>query len=184
MGLPNTFADNCQIHAMQLAMIPDLANSGQIQGVADWIDVRQFQHVTILHVAEGGTAGNDPTYTLRQATDATGAGAKALNFGNRLWYKDAANLGALGTAPAFTKLTGNDGNNTYAGGAAGVINGENDQIVLIDFDTSLLDVSNGFNHIEFSIADLASTAKLSCTVAILTWPRYAQAAGTMKSDVT
>src|SRR3954468_5365170 len=74
----------------------------------DWVSMKDFDSCVVIFFKAAGTAGDDPTLTLKQATDVSGTGAKALNF-SRIDFKQGT-LTALGTfttvmqAPANTYL--------------------------------------------------------------------------------
>lgn len=46
----------------------------------DWVSLKDFDSCAIISFKAAGTAGDDPTLTLRQATDVSGTNAKALDF--------------------------------------------------------------------------------------------------------
>src|SRR5258708_27909162 len=73
----------------------------QTQRDGDWVHLRDFNHLTVIFYKGIGAGGENPIVTLQQATDNTGAGAKALNF-TEIWRKQAADVQ---TVCQFTKST-------------------------------------------------------------------------------
>ena len=115
-------------------------------GVGDWISMKLFNHIVVKFVRAAGTAGEDPTITIEQATDVLGTGAKALNF-SEIYEKEGAQTG-VGT---FTKQS-QTAANTYTSGTSG----ENEILWCIEFDGDDLDVNNGFDCVRASISDPGS----------------------------
>jgi len=118
----------------------------------DFVSLKQFHHVAIMFTRAAGSAGEDPTITITQATSVAGAGEKALNFTD-IYEKEgvtnaAGGMAAIGT---FTKTT-QTAANTYTSGTSG----ENDVLQIIEFDADELDVDNGFDCIRASISDPGS----------------------------
>src|SRR5678815_4176009 len=94
---PNVaFAEQCQI-------VPAFPPGTDINSDADgdWVSMANFHRCTIVFHKAAGTAGDDPSIALNQATSATGTSSKALTF-SKLWYKIGATaLSAIGT---FTRV--------------------------------------------------------------------------------
>lgn len=131
----------------------------------DWMNMRDWNHLTVIVFKSAGTAGDDPTITLKQATDNAGTGAKALNF-TEIWQKQ----GTLTAVGQFTKKT-QSAANTYVD----TDSAENQGIYVLEIDADMLDVDGGFNHVQVSIADVGANAQLGCALYILSEPRFAQA---------
>ena len=55
----------------------------------DWVSLRNYRHVAVVFHSEPGTAADDPTITIQQATDNAASGAKSLTF-TTLYSKQAA----------------------------------------------------------------------------------------------
>lgn len=155
-------AENSQIAAGFVPVdMSAAANNG------DWINMRDWNHLTVIVYKSAGTAGDDPTITLKQATDNAGTGAKALNF-TELWQKQGTlTASAQGT---FTKKT-QSAANTYVD----TDSAENQGIYVLEIDGDMLDVDGNFTHVQVSIADVGINAQLGCALYILTQPRFAQA---------
>jgi hypothetical protein len=152
--------ENAQIAA---GFVPVDMSAGANNG--DWINLRDWNHLTVIVFKAAGTAGDDPTLTLKQASDNSGTGAKALNF-TEIWQKQ----GTLTSVGTFTKNT-QSAANTYVD----TDSAENQGIYVLEIDADMLDVDNGFDHVQISIADVGTNAQLGSALYILTEPRYAQA---------
>ena len=100
MGSP--FVQNSQIVS---GFVPVDMQAGANTG--DWVSVENFNHVAIVFFKAAGTAGDDPTITVTQATDAAGTSSKALNF-TRIYTKQ----GTLSSVANFT-LTTQSAANTF-----------------------------------------------------------------------
>jgi hypothetical protein len=154
--------ENAQIAA---GFVPVDMQAGANNG--DWINLRDWNHLTVVVYKAAGTAGDDPVITLKQATDSSGTGAKALDF-TELWKKQGTlTAAAQGT---FTKVTQSAANTFTDTDSA-----ENQGIYVLEIDGDMLDVDNAFVYVQISIPDVGNNAQLGCALYILTEPRYAQA---------
>lgn len=133
----------------------------------DWVSLKDYKSVWILFHSAIGTAGDDPTVTLLQASAVAGTGSKALNINtSRIFKKQAAtNLLAVGqwssaaagvTANAWTDAT----------------SAEQELLLAIGVDADELDVDNGFDCVSISVADVGTNAQLGAAYYILGEPRY------------
>ena len=121
-------------------------------GVGDWVSMKNFHSLVVFFSRAVGTAGEDPTITIEQATDVSGSDAKALTFTD-IYEKEgetnaAGGMAAIGT---FTKQT-QTAANTYTSATSG----ENEILWGIEFDADELDVDNGFDCVRASISDPGS----------------------------
>lgn len=130
--------------------------------VTDWVSLKDFHSLTILFYGAIGTAGQDPTFTVSQATNVSAAGSKALNF-ETIYQKIGAT--SLTAVNLFTKVT-QAAANTYVDATTA----ENEKIIGIYITSDMLDVAGGFDCVSVSIADLAA-AQLAACIFILE-PRY------------
>lgn len=130
----------------------------------DFVSMKNYRKCAIVVFKAVGTAGDDPTITVQQATVVAGSDAKALNF-TRVDKKQAAsNLLAVGE---FTEVTQSAGNTfTHADLA------EEAAIIVIDIDENDLDVANGFDCVGVSIADVGTNAQLAAMLYILHEPKF------------
>ncbi len=122
------------------------------QTTGDWLKPNGH-HFMIVAYKGIGTAGDDPTFTVQQASDNAGTGAKALNF-TVIWIK-VSTTSVQAAAGNWTKVTQSAGNtylNTDMAESAGWI--------VIPFDTSDMDVDGGFKYVNCTVADVGGNAQL------------------------
>ena len=167
MGSP--FVQNSQIVS---GFVPVDMQAGANTG--DWVSVENFNHVAIVFFKAAGTAGDDPTITVSQATDAAGTSSKALNF-TRIYTKQ----GTLSSVANFT-LTTQSAANTYTDATSAEVQA----IWVIEFDADDLDVSSGFTHVQASVADVGSNAQVGACLYLATEPRYAAAVADATSAIS
>ena len=148
--------------------------SGQAND-GDWVSMRLYKHVVIKFHAGVGTAGDDPTLSIEQATDVSGAGAKALDFTTIHVKQAAVDLTGVGKWTKVTQALAN----TYTQADAA----EQGLIWIIEFDVSQLDVNNSFSAVRGRVADVGINAQLGYLEYILSEPRYAQSADSMESAI-
>jgi len=167
MGSP--FTQNSQIVS---GFVPVDMQAGANTG--DWVSVENFNHLSIVFFKAAGTAGDDPTITVSQATDAAGTSSKALNF-TRIYTKQ----GTLSSVANFT-LTTQSAANTYTDATSAEVQA----IWVVEFDADDLDVSSGFTHVQASVADVGSNAQVGACLYLATEPRYAAAVADATSAIS
>lgn len=155
------FLEKCQIIP---AFVPVNMAGGANTG--DWVNIRNYDRCAIVFVAGVGAAAQDPTITVLQA-QSDGGSSKALNF-TRVDTKQAT---ALTSVAAFTEVTQADGN-TYTNATSG----ELQNLFVIDISTQDMDIANGYDWIQASIADTGSTSKVGVMLYILHDPKYSSGA--------
>jgi hypothetical protein len=140
----------------------------------DVVSLKNYEGCLIIIYKAVGTNGDDPTVTLLQGTDVAFGTNKALNI-TRVDKKQAAsNLLAVGT---YTKSTSSSAatNDTFSTNTwTNSDLAEQAAIVLIDVKTETLDITNGYDCIRASIADVGTNAQLGCVLYMLYNPRYAK----------
>lgn len=152
-------------HATIEAAIVPIDLAGQAND-GDWVSLENYETCVVVFVADAGAAGEDPVFTLRQASDNAGTGAKALNF-TTIYEK----VGTLASVTAFTRVA-QTAANTYTNAASG----EAQNVICVEVKADELDVDNGFSHIQLQIPDTGATAgKLGCALYIMLEPRYSSA---------
>lgn len=129
----------------------------------DWVNLSTYARCVAVLFKAAGTAGDDPVFTLQQATDNAGTSAKALTF-TTVWSK----VGTLASIAAFTKNT-----QAAAGTYTDTVSAESQAIMLVEIRAEDLDVSNGFNHIQLSIPDTGTNAQLGCAFYLMLDPLHA-----------
>lgn len=158
MGLNNLLVEEC---AIVMAIVPVDSQTGANNG--DWVSMKGYDRLTILVLKAAGVAGDDPVLTVKQASDVSGTGAKALNF-TRVDAKVGAQTGIGG----FTKNTQVAGN-TYTD----AVSAEAQGLFAIEFKSEDLDVNNGFDCVQLSVPDTgAGGAQLLTALYLLRGARY------------
>jgi len=108
----------------------------------DWISLKNARRAVVVFTSGVGTAGDDPTVTLLQATDVAGTGSKALNINTaHVHKKQAATSQAAVTA--FADASAGVTNNAWTDADAA----EQSLTLVIEVNPSDLDVANGFDCI-------------------------------------
>lgn len=156
MNINKLFIEGAQIVP---AIMPIDLNAGANNG--DWVSMKDFNRCTVLVLASAGTAANDLTMTVRQATDVSGTDAKALNF-TRIDSKQ----GTLSSIGQFTEVT-QSAANTYTDGT----NGEDQLLYAVDFQGADLDVDNGFDCVQVQLNQVGA-AKVGTALYILSEPKF------------
>lgn len=134
----------------------------------DSVSLKNWGRITAFFYAAAGTAGEDPTITLEQATSIAPSNAKALNF-TRIDVKQGADIFAVGTWTKVTQAAGNTYVNTDAA--------EQQKLWAVEFQAEELDVDNGFDCVRMTVGDAGSTNQIACAFYVLSEPRYAKEGG-------
>lgn len=133
----------------------------------DWVSLKHAEGCLIFFTSGVGTAADDPTVTVNQATSNAGAGTKALNFTVIMRKQAATNLSSTGTFTRTTQAAGN----TYTNATSA----EQSCMWCIDIEDSELDAANGFDHVQLTVADVGGNAQPGYACYILYGCRYQQA---------
>lgn len=133
----------------------------------DWVSLKNYKHVGILFRSGVGTAGDDPTVVVQQASDVAGTGAKALNINTSKIFKKQAATSHASTGQ-WSDASAGVTTNSWTDAAAA----EQVLTLLIEFDADELDVDNGFDCIRATIADVGGNAQPGDLLYLLTEPRY------------
>lgn len=134
---------------------------------SDVITLKNFGRCAIVFYKAAGSASEDPTLTVLQATSITPSGAKALNFTDI--YTKQGTLTSVGTWTKTTQAAGN----TYTNATAS----ENEAIWVIDINVEDMDVDGGFDCIQVTIADAGSVNQIAALFFVPHEPRYVLAGG-------
>lgn len=138
-------------------------NLATAANAGDWVSMKGFARCTVIFFAAAGTAGDDPTITIEQATAVAGTGNKALTF-TRIDTKQGADLAAIG---AFTTVTQSAATN-YTDAASAEVQ----KIWIIDIKADDLDADSGFDCIQASVSDVGANAQIGCLLYILWGARF------------
>lgn len=151
-------------HNIVAGIIPiDLATGAN---AGDWVSLKGYNHVACVLYTAAGTAGDDPIFKIQQAQAVAGTNAKDLLFTD-IYVKAtvATLLAAIGT---FTKVT-----QVAATSYTDATHAELQKIYVVEFNAEDLDVENGFDCIQMSVADVgAGGVQIGCGLYILSQSRY------------
>ena len=150
-----------------------LMNSGANNG--DYVSLKNYRRVAVVFVSGVGTAGDDPTLTVQQASDVGGTGVKDLTFTDIYRKQAATSLAAVGSWTKTTQTTAN----TYTEATAA----EQDLIWVVEFHAEQLDVANGFDCIRATVADVGTDAQPGYLFYLLADPRFSTAPANMPSAI-
>lgn len=135
----------------------DLATDRQ----GDWASLANYDSCSVLYLSDVGHAGEDVTVSLRQATSAAGAGAKALT-GPR-WYGEQSATVAQVTGDTIASL----------GLSSFTDDGETACFARCEITADMLDVSGGFSYVQIEVSDPGNTAgKLASALYVLQGARH------------
>lgn len=152
------------------AFVPGADINSDVTG--DWVSLKNYDGCLVVFHKAAGTAGDDPSILMLQATDVAGTGSKALNF-TTLYAKVGAT--ALSAITAFTKYTftaTNDLDLVTVGGTD-ILSDVGETLAVVDIRASDLDVSGGFDCIQLSIeGDDIGNATLAAGFYLLYGSRY------------
>jgi len=149
------FAEKVNIvHGFQPIDMGSGANAG------DWVSLKNHFRCAIILIKEPGDAGNDPVITLLQAKTVAGGSSKALNI-TRVDKKQAAtDLSAVGSYTTSTVQAPAPGDTFNANTWTNSDLAEQSAVVVIDIKAEDLDIDDGFDCIQASIADTGSAGQL------------------------
>lgn len=139
----------------------------------DWVQAKDYESILIVLFKGAGASGEPPTLTVKQASDAAGTGAKALNF-TRVYKKDNADVTTVGQWTEVVAAAGN----TYALAA-----GDTQSIIAVEVKADDLDVANGFCFVQGSVADVGATSQVGGLLYILGKPRYGAAPASLPTAI-
>jgi hypothetical protein len=134
----------------------------------DWVSLKNFDGCVVLFHKAAGTAGDDPSIKLQQATDVSGTGAKALTF-NRIYHKVGATaLSAVGTFTMVKLATATDDLDLVSVNSADLLADVGEALIAVNVRASDLDVDNSFDCLRLQIeGDDIGNATLAAAYYIL-----------------
>lgn len=141
----------------------DVSTGTASKRIGDWVSLAKYGRLAAVFFKDDGTAGEDPTITLEQATSASGDNAVGLNF-SELYEKRAAAGGLFGVGQ-WTKV-GKPASSTYTHEDAG----ESELIWAIEVEAT--DLLPGYSFVRLNCADVGVNAQLACVLYVLGDPRY------------
>lgn len=141
----------------------------------DYVSLKNYNRCAVVFVSGVGTAGDDPTLTIQQASDVAGTGVKALNFTVIFRKQAATNLTTTGVWTRTTQTAAN----TYTNATSA----EESLIWVVDFQGSDLDVDNDFDCLRATVADVGANAQPGYIFYLLYDPKYPQRPADMLSAI-
>jgi hypothetical protein len=136
----------------------------------DYVSFRNYQRATVVVLTSIGTAGDDITITVNQATDVAGTGSKVAAVLKRGYLKQGAtDLDAVG---AYTLVE-----QTVASTYTSADNAENEFQFVFDILPEMLDLDGGFDCFNISIADVGTNAQIGCAFYIMRGARGGSGVG-------
>jgi hypothetical protein len=118
-----------------------------------WVSMANYNRMAAVLFKGAGAAGQDPVFTLMQAKDASGAGAKALNF-SRIHEKIGAPSDT--TVQDMALVVQAIANTTTPVSAA------DSAVMAVDIKVSDLDVQGGFSWVQLSVPSVGANPQLGC----------------------
>jgi hypothetical protein len=116
----------------------------------DYVSLKNYDGCLVVVHKNAGTAGDDISLKLDQATAVAGTSTKALTF-NHLYAKVGATaLSAVGTFTKYT-FTATDDLDTVTVGGTDLAADTGEALFVVDVRASDLDVSNGFDCFRLTI---------------------------------
>lgn len=141
----------------------------------DWVSLKNYDGCLVVFHKNAGTAGDDPSLLMLQATDVAGTGSKALNFTTLYAKVGATALSAIGTFTKYTFTATNDLDLVSVGGTD-ILADVGETLCVLDIRASDLDVGGGFDCIQLSIeGDDIGNAVYGAAYYYLYGARYPQA---------
>lgn len=135
----------------------------------DYVCLKNWRRAHFILYKGIGTAAQDPVLTFTQATEVAGSTTKAASIITKYYYKQDTDL----TSAATTWSTA-----TQAASQTVTLNAtsaESQGIYVFTIEADQLDVDNGYDCINCSVADVGGNAQLGCMLILLEGPRFAQA---------
>ena len=165
--------------ALETMMIVPAIRPVDLQGGAnngDFVSLKNYAHCAVVFHSAVGTGGDDPTINLNQATDVSGTSSKSLSVIDTIYVKQAAT--SLASTGQWSKVT-----QSAAATYTEATSAEQEALWVVEFDADELDVDNGFDCVQLTVADIGSNAQLGAAYYILTQPRFPAAPENMLSAI-
>lgn len=143
----------------------------------DWVSLKGYVGCLVCFHKAAGTAGDDPSIKLQQATAVDGTGAKALNF-NHIYHKIGATaLSAIGQHTKIELTTATDDLDLVSVNSVDLLTDVGESLIVVNVRSSDLDVDGSFDCIRLQIeGDDIGNATLAAAWYVLYGARYPQVA--------
>lgn len=133
----------------------------------DYVSLKGAQGCLVVILKGAGTDGDDPTFTLQQATVVAGSDAKDAAIITEYWEKE----GTLTGVGAWTRVTQAAATSI----APGDPSAQSQALYVFNVEADQLDVDNGFDCLTVNSADVGANAQLGCVLYLLHGLRYGAA---------
>lgn len=142
----------------------------------DWVSLKNYNRCLVLFHKAAGSATDDPSIRLRQATDVSGTSAKALNF-DHIYHKIGATaLSAIGTFTRIDLDTATDDLDLVSVNSTDLLTDVGETLIGVEVKADDLDVTNGFDCLQLLIeGDDIGNSTYAAAMYILYDPRYPDA---------
>jgi hypothetical protein len=142
----------------------------------DWVSFKNYNNCLLVFHKAAGTAGDDPSIRLQQATVVAGSDAKALTF-NHIYHKIGATaLSAIGTFTRVNLTTATADLDLVSVNDVDLLTDVGETIICVEIKADDLDVTNGFDCMNLLIeGDDVANANLCAAYYIMYNPRHAGA---------
>lgn len=140
----------------------------------DWVSLKGFDGCLVIFHKAVGTAGDDPSIALNQATAVAGTGSKALTF-NHIYHKiGGTGLTGVGTFTKIDLTTATADLDLVSVNGVDLLSDINECIFVVNVRASDLDVDNNFDCLQLFIeGDDMGSACLASAYYLLYNCRYA-----------
>ena len=142
----------------------DMQDAAGEHVTGDWVSMRNCERILCVLLGGVGTNGQDPVFTVEQASTNTGTGAKALTFDTIYRKQAATDLLSTGVWAETAQTAANTYTNTDAA--------EQVKIHVVEIKATDLDVDGGFDHVRLTVPDVGGAAQLGAGLYILVGPSY------------
>lgn len=117
----------------------------------DWVSIKNYDGCLVVFKKAAGTAGDDPSIKLEQATAVAGTGGKALTF-NHIYHKIGATaLTGVGTFTRVDLTTATDDLDLVSVNGVDLATDVNETQIVVNVRASDLDVDNSFDCLRLVI---------------------------------
>jgi hypothetical protein len=132
----------------------------QAAQTGDYVSLKGAQGCLVVFFKGAGTAADDPTLEIQQATSVAAGSAKDLLGFITIYKKQGAALTGVGSWAKVSQTADEDfvGDSTSA---------EEQGLYAAWIPNDILDVDNGFDCIQVNVKDVGNNAQLGCVLYIL-----------------
>lgn len=130
-------------------IIPDIvAGDANSDLTGDWINISNYERAYLVIIKPAGSAGDDLSIHLQQATVAAGSDAKDLTW-TKLWYKKGStnNFSAVATWTAITLATAASDVELDGAATGDLALDTSGAVIIVEVMTDSLDTSAGFKFV-------------------------------------